>query len=432
MLQVVLFQVGDHGVTEAPGFQGDQVVLLTPHLIDGVEVFGADAGIRLEPNVVLGLHEVKEVVVVPLDQLPVLPGSVALGELEAILDQTLQALKSPQENPFGLGGHLLSDVWIIHPVSGLVLGSQNQLPPVEAIASVIQGLQITIAECQQPSIHPALVALLAFPLQVHLTLGGDNGFDIVGLPQGFHPHIVVHAEQDVLQVSPGKAVLRDFADAAVLHVGAEQLGQDHADLTLAFATPTFDNHHPLALVAGNQAVPDKLLDCGDIFRIEEVGQEPQPMGGLDSFGVIFDRQPVADHFRFALLKTAVQIQGAVGQVDAVGDWTEVIHLGRKPEQVQNVAHLAGYVAAGIVPQLLINHAAQRHLVGDATIFGKEKAVAENDFVCGHEGLAKNSFVDPVTFFQPNGVIGTGPVCFAFHAASFALRISRRASILGRS
>ena len=125
MLQVVLFQIGDQVIAEAPGFQGYQVVLLTPHLINGVEVFGTDAGIRLEPNIVLGLHEVEEVVVVPLDQLPVLPGAVTLGELEAISDQALQPLKGPQENPFGLSSHLLGDIRIVHPVSGLVPGGQD-------------------------------------------------------------------------------------------------------------------------------------------------------------------------------------------------------------------------------------------------------------------------------------------------------------------
>ena len=137
---------------------------------------------KLEPDIVLGLHEVIEVVVVPLDQLPVLPGSIALGELEAVPDKALQPLKGPQENPFGLSGHLLGDVRVIHPVSRLVLGGKNQLPTVEAVASIIQGLQVSIAEGQQPSIHPPLVALFAFPFQVHLALGGDNGLDVVGLP----------------------------------------------------------------------------------------------------------------------------------------------------------------------------------------------------------------------------------------------------------
>ena len=43
------------------------------------------------------------------------------------------------------------------------------------------------------------------------------------------PHIVVHAEQGVFEVGTGEAVLRDFADAAILHVAAEQPGQHHTD-----------------------------------------------------------------------------------------------------------------------------------------------------------------------------------------------------------
>ena len=119
-------------------------------------------------------------------------------------------------------------------------------------------------------------------------------------------------------------------------------------------------------------------------------------------------------------------------MDAVGDWWEVIHLGRKLEQVQNVAHLAGHVAAGIVPKLLIDHAAQWYFVRYPAILGEKETVAENDFVGGHEGFTENRFVDPVAFFQSSRVVGAGPVGFAFHAASFALRISRRASILSRS
>ena len=51
------------------------------------------------------------------------------------------------------------------------------------------------------------------------------------------------------------------------------------------------------------------------------------MSGLGRFGIVPNRQPIADHFRLALLKVAVQVQGTIGQVDAVGDWPEVLHLG---------------------------------------------------------------------------------------------------------
>ena len=76
----------------------------------------------------------------------VAPGTVALGELEAVPNETLQALKGPQKNPFGLGSHLFGDVRVIYPVGRLVPGGQDQLPPVEAITAVVQGLQVSVAE----------------------------------------------------------------------------------------------------------------------------------------------------------------------------------------------------------------------------------------------------------------------------------------------
>ena len=146
-------------------------------------------------------------------------------------------------------------------------------------------------------------------LQVHLPLRGHDGLDIVGLAQGFHPHIIVHAEQGVLEVGTGEAVLRDLADAAILHVAAKQPGQHHADLRLTLAAAAFDDHHALPLVAGDQAVADELLHGGDVLRVEQVGQKLQPVDGLDGFRVIFDRKPVADDFRLALLKGAVPDTG---------------------------------------------------------------------------------------------------------------------------
>ncbi len=45
------------------------------------------------------------------------------------------------------------------------------------------------------------------------------------------------------------------------------LDSTHSDLTLAFAASTLDNHHPLALVAGDEAVTYKLLDSRNNFRV---------------------------------------------------------------------------------------------------------------------------------------------------------------------
>src|SRR5699024_11538230 len=53
---------------------------------------------------------------------------------------------------------------------------QHQLPPVKAVAAVKESLQVAVAERQQPGAHPSLIALLTLALQIHLALGGDDGF----------------------------------------------------------------------------------------------------------------------------------------------------------------------------------------------------------------------------------------------------------------
>ena len=53
---------------------------------------------------------------------------------------------------------------------------------------------------------------------------------------------------------------------AILHVAAEQPGQHHTDLRFSLAAVALDDHHALALIAGNQAVADELLNCGNVLR----------------------------------------------------------------------------------------------------------------------------------------------------------------------
>ena len=57
-------------------------------------------------------------------------------------------------------------------------------------------------------------------------------------------------------------------DAAILHIAAEQPGQHHADLRLALAAAALNDHHALPLVAGDQAIADKLLHCGNVLRVK--------------------------------------------------------------------------------------------------------------------------------------------------------------------
>ena len=181
-------------------------------------------------NIPVRIQKIIDIVVVPFDCFPVFSGAVTFGELEVVCGQPLQSLKSPEQDALHLGFHLLGKVGIIHTASRLFFCSQHQLAAVKSVAPVKQRLQISVGEGQQPGAHPSLIALLALALQIHLALGGHDGLYIVGLSQGFHSHIVIHAQEDMLQIGTSKPVLRYFPDAAVLHVGTEQSSQHSADL----------------------------------------------------------------------------------------------------------------------------------------------------------------------------------------------------------
>ena len=88
-------------------------------------------------------------------------------ELKVVGNKPLQAFKCPEENPLGFGFHLLCKIGIVGSVHGLFLGSQHKLSTVKTIATVIQGLQIAIAECHQPGEHPALIALSKLYLNMY-------------------------------------------------------------------------------------------------------------------------------------------------------------------------------------------------------------------------------------------------------------------------
>ena len=203
----------------------------------------------------------------------------------------------------------------------------------------------------------------------------------------------------MLEVGTGEAVLRDLADAAILHVAAEQPGQYHADLRLALAAAAFDDHHALTLVAGNQAVPDELLHRGDVLRVEQVGQKPQPMGRLCSFRVISDREPVADDLRLALLKGTVQIQGAVCQRNAVGDGREVLHLCRQFQNIYDIADPFCDICADMVSQHIENFTAQGHGVHHSAVRGEKCAIRVKQLVGAQKIVTEQGFVEK-TFLEP--------------------------------
>ena len=85
----------------------------------------------------------------------------------------------------------------------------------ETVRMVIQRGQRAVAEAEEPVVDVPLVALDTLALQVQLGLSSDDRFDIVGLGQGVHVHVVINHQQAALQIGAGKAVILHLLDAAV-------------------------------------------------------------------------------------------------------------------------------------------------------------------------------------------------------------------------
>ena len=205
----------------------------------------------------------------------------------------------------------------------------------------------------------------------------------------------------MLQIGTGKSVLGYFPDAAILHVGAEQSSQHSADLTLAFTAVAFDDHHPLALVAGDQAVADVFLQGGNVLRVEQAIQKFQPENGLGCPGIVGHRETITDNFGFSLYKFSAQKKRPVGEVNPVRLRWKILHQRRQLHQLHNVADFAGDITDRTAFQLLKNLSPQGQLIGH-TAFGREKSpVCEENLVRLQELLTKQGFVD-VFSIKPDG------------------------------
>ena len=89
MLQVEFLGIGNHGITEAAGFQRGKGIFLAPQAIDSVEVLGTNGSIRFATDVSLRLHEVKDIVVVTLDRFPFFTDAVTLRKLKVVGSEPL-------------------------------------------------------------------------------------------------------------------------------------------------------------------------------------------------------------------------------------------------------------------------------------------------------------------------------------------------------
>ena len=89
MLQIEFLGIGNHGVAEATGFQRYKGIFFAPHPVDFIEILGTDGHIRFTLDVSLGIHEIKDIVVVTLDRFPVFPDTVTLRKLKVVGNKPL-------------------------------------------------------------------------------------------------------------------------------------------------------------------------------------------------------------------------------------------------------------------------------------------------------------------------------------------------------
>ena len=103
---------------------------------------------------------------VPSPRCPRTIGGRSSADCEAVIvrHQPVQPLDCPEKYSLSLGAHLFGDVRVVDSVRGLVLCRENDLPPEEADAAVVQTLQCSVAKSDKADIQVSLIALLSLAL----------------------------------------------------------------------------------------------------------------------------------------------------------------------------------------------------------------------------------------------------------------------------
>ena len=244
-------------------------IVLAPALIRLIQCLGAGFTVGLEADIALRLQKLDHIVAAALDRLHILSGLAGNAELIVVPNQPMQTIQTPEEDALLLPQQLIHQKRIIHSASGPVFGGQHDLAAKEAVGLVVQGGERTVSEAEKTHIELALIALDAFALHVHLALRGHDGFDIIGLGQGAHIHIVIHHQELVFQVCTAEPVALHLLDAGGVHAVAQQGAYDQTDAAFALAALADEHEHFLPLGSRQQAVAEKFLQGGNILRDKE-------------------------------------------------------------------------------------------------------------------------------------------------------------------
>ena len=254
-------------------------------------------------------------------------------------------------------------------------------------------MQIAVGERQQTRIHPALIALFALLFQIHLVLRGNDGLDIVGLFQRFHAHIVVNHQVNVFQIGAGKPILGHLSDASVLRIASKQMRKHCSNLAFSFSAAALDEHHPLSLVAGNQAVSDVLLQAGNILGMQQLVEETQPDGRRRSVRGISNGKAASHNLVLFMCKPTIQKECSVCKMNSIRLWGKLVHVRRDFKQFDDAADFLGDAGGSVVFQHRVNIGFERRVVHHTAFRRKEGIFRVDDGVCFQKMLAKQGFID---------------------------------------
>src|SRR5699024_3482775 len=141
-------------------------------------------------------------------------------------------------------------------------------------------------------------------------------------------------------------------------------------------------------------------------------QKCKPLRRDRRTSIVGHRQPASHNLWPALGERTIQLQGAVGQMDAVCLRREVIHMSCQLQYLQNVGDLPGDVVHSAALQFLINLSTQRKNIRHSAVRREESAVGKDDFAMAQKLITEQCLVD-IGAVKPDGAISKFPVLHGF-------------------
>ena len=253
--------VGGHGLLR---------VVVAPSCVGFIDRLGAGLAVCPKADIALGLQKLDQIVAAALDRLHIFFGFARNAELIIVPDQPVQPLQTPEKDTLLFPQQFVHQKRIVRSACRPVFGGQHDLAAKEAVGLVVQGGQRTVAEAKKTHIELTLIALDTLAFHVHLALGCDDGFDIVGLGQGAHIHIIVHHQELVFQIRAAEPIALDLLDAGGIHAVAQQRAHDKPNAAFALAALADEHEHLLPLGGRQQTVTQKLLQGGNVLRLQQL------------------------------------------------------------------------------------------------------------------------------------------------------------------